>query len=226
MSYKLLVETPASKEDFEYVLEESGKDGKKNMYIKGPYMMAEEVNRNKRYYPTNELKREIERYKKDMIRENRSMGELNHPTTAEVDLERACHMVTDIWQEGNMFYGKSKVLSTPCGQIVKSLINDGVKVGMSSRALGQLTPVEEKAGVSKVTDMKLVAVDCVSDPSCPKAFVNGILESKQYILGQDGKFVEAYDTFEEKLETLPTKELDSYLRDQVLDFLDKIGSKA
>ena len=226
MSYKLLVETPASKEDFEYVLEESGKDGKKNMYIKGPYMMAEEVNRNKRYYPTNELKREIERYKKDMIRENRSMGELNHPTTAEVDLERACHMVTDIWQEGNMFYGKSKVLSTPCGQIVKSLINDGVKVGMSSRALGQLTPVEEKAGVSKVTDMKLVAVDCVSDPSCPKAFVNGILESKQYILNQDGKFVEAYDTFEEKLETLPTKELDSYLRDQVLDFLDKIGSKA
>lgn len=226
MSYKLLVETPASKEDFEYVLEESGKDGKKNMYIKGPYMMAEEVNRNKRYYPTNELKREIERYKKDMIRENRSMGELNHPTTAEVDLERACHMVTDIWQEGNMFYGKSKVLSTPCGQIVKSLINDGVKVGMSSRALGQLTPVEEKAGVSKVTDMKLVAVDCVSDPSCPKAFVNGILESKQYILGQDGKFVEAYDTFEESLETLPTKELNDYLRDQVLDFLEKIGSKA
>lgn len=226
MSYKLLVETPASKDDFEYVLEESGKDGKKNMYIKGPYMMAEEVNRNKRYYPTNELKREIERYKKDMIRENRSMGELNHPTTAEVDLERACHMVTDIWQEGNMFYGKSKVLSTPCGQIVKSLINDGVKVGMSSRALGQLTPVEEKAGVSKVTDMKLVAVDCVSDPSCPKAFVNGILESKQYILGQDGKFVEAYDTFEESLETLPTKELNDYLRDQVLDFLEKIGSKA
>jgi len=226
MSYKLLVETPASKEDFEYVLEESGKDGKKNMYIKGPYMMAEEVNRNKRFYPTDELKREIQRYKKDMIGENRSMGELNHPTTAEVDLERACHMVTDIWQEGNMFYGKSKVLSTPCGQIVKSLINDGVKVGMSSRALGQLTPVEEKAGVSKVTDMKLVAVDCVSDPSCPKAFINGILESKQFIMNKDGKFEEAYNTFEEKLETLPTKELDSYLRDQVLDFLDKIGSKA
>ena len=148
MSYKLLVETPASKEEFEYVLEESSKDGKKNLFIKGPYMMAEEVNRNKRYYPTDELKREIARYKSDMINENRSMGELNHPTTAEVDLERACHIVTDIWQEGNMFYGKSKVLSTPCGQIVKSLINDGVKVGMSSRALGQLTPIKEKTGVS------------------------------------------------------------------------------
>lgn len=226
MSYKLLVETPASKEEFEYVLEESSKDGKKNLFIKGPYMMAEEVNRNKRYYPTDELKREIARYKSDMINENRSMGELNHPTTAEVDLERACHIVTDIWQEGNMFYGKSKVLSTPCGQIVKSLINDGVKVGMSSRALGQLTPIKEKTGVSKVTDMKLVAVDCVSDPSCPKAFVNGILESKQFIMNKDGKFEEAYSTFEKSLETLPTKELDAYLGEQVITFLDKIGSKA
>lgn len=226
MSYKLLVETPASKEEFEYVLEESSKDGKKNLFIKGPYMMAEEVNRNKRYYPTDELKREIARYKSDMINENRSMGELNHPTTAEVDLERACHIVTDIWQEGNMFYGKSKVLSTPCGQIVKSLINDGVKVGMSSRALGQLTPIKEKTGVSKVTDMKLVAVDCVSDPSCPKAFVNGILESKQFIMNKDGKFEEAYSTFEKSIETLPTKELDAYLGEQVLTFLDKIGSKA
>ena len=226
MSYKLLVETPASKEEFEYVLEESSKDGKKNLFIKGPYMMAEEVNRNKRYYPTDELKREIARYKSDMINENRSMGELNHPTTAEVDLERACHIVTDTWQEGNMFYGKSKVLSTPCGQIVKSLINDGVKVGMSSRALGQLTPIKEKTGVSKVTDMKLVAVDCVSDPSCPKAFVNGILESKQFIMNKDGKFEEAYSTFEKSLETLPTKELDAYLGEQVLTFLDKIGSEA
>ena len=135
-------------------------------------MMAEDVNRNKRYYPKDELKKEVDRYIANMVRENRSMGELNHPTTAEVDLERACHMVTDIWQEGNVFYGKSKVLSTPCGQIVSSLINDGVKVGMSSRALGQLT--EESNGVNRVSDLKLVAVDCVSDPSCPKAFVNGI----------------------------------------------------
>ena len=133
-------------------------------------------------------------------------------------------MVTDIWQEGNIFYGKSKVLSTPCGQIVSSLINDGVKVGMSSRALGQLT--EESNGVNRVSDLKLVAVDCVSDPSCPKAFVNGILESKQFILNSDGKFSETYDKFEESLETLPKKELDLYLREQVLQFLNKLSSKA
>lgn len=223
MSYKLLVEQPAPKEEYEYILEEQSKDGVKNLYIKGPYMMAEDVNRNKRYYPTQELKREVDRYVKDMIKENRSMGELNHPTTAEVDLERACHIVTDMWQEGNTFFGKSKVLSTPCGQIVKSLINDGVKVGMSSRALGQLT--EEKGGINKVSDMKLVAIDCVSDPSCPKAFVNGILESKNFIITSDGKYEETYDKFEESLDTLPRKELDSYLREQVLDFLNKVGSK-
>tara|TARA_B100000287_G_C20638504_1_gene782624 strand:+ start:646 stop:1320 length:675 start_codon:yes stop_codon:yes gene_type:complete len=224
MSYKLLVETPAPKEDFEYILQEDKENDKKTLFIKGPYMMANDVNRNKRFYPLDELRREVTRYTRDMVRENRSMGELNHPTTAEVDLERACHMVTDIWEEGNMFFGKSKVLSTPCGQIVTSLINDGVKVGMSSRALGQLN--EEKGGVHRVTDMKLVAVDCVSDPSCPKAFVNGILESKQFILDSDGSFQEAYDKFEERLDTLPKKELDIYLREQVLEFLNKISSKA
>ena len=222
MSLKLLVEVPAPREEYEYILEEQSKDGVKNLYIKGPYMMAEDVNRNKRYYPSDELKREVDRYIKDMIKENRSMGELNHPTTAEVDLERACHIVTDMWQEGKTFYGKSKVLSTPCGQIVKSLINDGVKVGMSSRALGQLT--EEKNGINRVSDMKLVAIDCVSDPSCPKAFVNGILENKNFIITSDGTYEETYDKFEKSLDTLPRRELDVYLRQQVLDFLNKIGS--
>ena len=222
MSLKLLVEVPAPREEYEYILEEQSKDGVKNLYIKGPYMMAEDVNRNKRYYPSGELKREVDRYIKDMIKENRSMGELNHPTTAEVDLERACHIVTDMWQEGKTFFGKSKVLSTPCGQIVKSLINDGVKVGMSSRALGQLT--EEKNGINRVSDMKLVAIDCVSDPSCPKAFVNGILENKNFIITSDGTYEETYDKFEKSLDTLPRRELDVYLRQQVLDFLNKIGS--
>ena len=111
MSYKLLVETPAPKEDFEYILQEDKENDKKTLFIKGPYMMANDVNRNKRFYPLDELRREVTRYTRDMVRENRSMGELNHPTTAEVDLERACHMVTDIWEEGNMFFGKSKVLS-------------------------------------------------------------------------------------------------------------------
>jgi hypothetical protein len=154
-----------------------------------------------------------------MVKPGRAMGELNHPTSADVDLERACHVVTEMYEDNNVFYGKSKVLSTPCGLIVKSLINDGVKVGMSSRALGTL---EESRGCNVVRNMKLVAIDCVADPSFPKAFVNGILESKQWVLANNGKFEEAYDTFEKTINTLPRKDLDAYLREQILNFINKI----
>jgi len=106
MSFRLLVENPAPKEAFEYIVEEKSTGSGQTLYIKGPYMMAEDVNRNKRFYPRDELQREVDRYMREMVNENRSMGELNHPTSAEVDLERACHMVTDLWSEGNMFYGK------------------------------------------------------------------------------------------------------------------------
>jgi hypothetical protein len=147
------------------------------------------------------------------------MGELNHPTTADVDLERACHMVTELTQDGNIFYGKSKVLSTPCGQIVRALINDGVKVGMSSRALGTL---EEGSKHNTVKNMKLVAIDCVADPSYPSAFVNGILESKQWVLVDDNKYEEVYENFEKSLERLPKKDIDSFLRDRILSFIKSI----
>ena len=100
-------------------------------------------------------------------------------------------MVTEIKKEGNTYYGKSKVLSTPTGQIVRSLVNDGVKIGMSSRALGKLT--EQTNGINRVSEFRLVAVDCVADPSCPSAFVNGILESKQYVLKDDGRYEIARD---------------------------------
>jgi hypothetical protein len=129
MSLNLIVETPAPKEEFEYIVEEGNSKDKQNFFIKGPYMMAEGVNRNKRIYPLHEMEKEISRYQKEMVNSGRAMGELNHPTTADVDLERACHLVTELTQDGNVFYGKSKVLSTPTGLIVRSLINDGVRVG-------------------------------------------------------------------------------------------------
>ena len=182
-------------------------------------MMAEGVNRNNRMYPLDELTRETERYIEEMVKPGRAMGELNHPTTADVDLERACHMVTEITQDGNVFYGKSKVLTTPCGQIVRSLVNDGVKVGMSSRALGTL---EEGADHSTVTNMKLVAIDCVADPSYPKAFVNGILESKQWVVTGDNKYEEVYENFEKSLQRLPKKDIDTFLRDRILSFIKSI----
>ena len=222
MLLKLIVEKPAPEEQFEYILEEKDRQSPSTLYSKGPYMRAEEKNRNNRSYPLSELTREVERYRSEMINNNRAMGELNHPTNAEVDLERACHMVTEIVQEGNTFYGKSKVLTTPCGQIVRSLINDGVKVGMSSRALGQLV---EGSGCNRVQNMRLVAIDCVADPSFPKAFVNGILESKQWVCNDSNKFEEIYNQFENTVSNLPKKDVENFLLESVLNFINKIKGR-
>jgi len=219
LKLNLVVEKPDIADEFEYIEEETNKDAPSNLYIKGPYMMAEGVNRNNRLYPINELKREVKRYNEEMVIPGRAMGELNHPTSADVDLERACHMVTEITQDGNVFYGKSKVLTTPCGQIVRSLINDGVKVGMSSRALGTL---EESSDHNVVKNMKLVAIDCVADPSYPKAFVNGILESKQWIVNTKGELEEHFDKFEESLKSLPRKDVNEYFKNKFIQFIRNI----
>ena len=219
LKLNLVVEKPDVNDEFEYIEEEVDRNSPSNLYIKGPYMMAEGINRNNRLYPLDELKREASRYIEEMITPGRAMGELNHPTTADVDLERACHMVTELTQDGNVFYGKSKVLTTPCGQIVRSLINDGVKVGMSTRALGTL---EEGSDFNTVTNMKLVAIDCVADPSYPKAFVNGILESKQWVMVGDNKYEEIYDNFEESIKTLPKKDIDAFFRNKILTFINSI----
>lgn len=219
LKLNLLVEKPALEDQFEYVVEESNRNSPATLYIKGPYMMAEGVNKNKRMYPIDELRREVQRYNEEMVVPGRAMGELNHPATADVDLERACHIVTDLYEDNNVFFGKSKVLSTPCGLIVRSLINDGVKVGMSSRALGTL---EEGHGHNVVRNLKLVAVDCVADPSFPKAFVNGILESKQWVVAENGKYEEFYEKFEKGISTLPKKNLDDVLREHILKFLQSI----
>lgn len=216
LKLNLLVENPALEDQFEYVVEESNRNAPSTLFIKGPYMMAEGVNKNKRMYPLDELRREVQRYNEEFINTGRAMGELNHPASADVDLERACHLVTEMREDGNVFYGKSKVLTTPCGMIVRSLINDGVKVGMSLRALGTL---EEGASHNVVRNLKLVAVDCVADPSFPKAFVNGILESKQWVLAENGKYEETYDKFRKSINSLPRKDVDAFLRQQILKFI-------
>lgn len=221
MALRLLVEQPAPEESFEYIVEEQNNNKPSNLYITGPYMQCEQINKNKRIYSEREMDREVNRYISEMVKTKRAMGELNHPTKAEVDLERACHMVVDLRKEGNTYYGKSKVLSTPTGMIVRSLINDGVKIGMSSRALGKLT--EENNGINRVSEFRLVAVDCVADPSCPSAFVNGILESKQFVLKEDGRLEEHFDKFSNAISNLPKKEVDTFLKEQILVFLSKIS---
>jgi len=217
MAFKLLVEKTDPTE-FEYIVEEKNNKSESRLYIKGPYMMASEVNKNKRVYDLDNMVQEVSRYQKEMIKTDRAMGELNHPTTAEVDLERACHIVTEMKQDGNIFYGKSKVLQTPCGTIVKQLVTDGVRVGMSSRALGKIDQ-DSDSDVGHVTEMKLVAIDCVADPSYSDAFVNGILESKQWILNHSGQFEEHFDRFEESLNNLPRKDVDEYFKNKFIELI-------
>jgi len=219
LKLNLLVEKPAVDDSFEYIVEENNRNSPASLYIKGPYMMAEGVNKNKRLYPIDELRNEVVRYTEEMVKPGRAMGELNHPASADVDLERACHIVTELYEDNNVFFGKSKVLSTPCGLIVKSLIEDGVKVGMSSRALGTL---KESRGFNVVKNMRLVAVDCVADPSYPKAFVNGILESKQWVLASAGKYEEVYENFEKSISRLPKHDVDRFLKERILQFINNL----
>ena len=215
--YKLLVEEPTY--EVKYLIEEQNRNTPSNMYIKGPFLMANEANRNKRVYPLEEMVKEVSRYDREMIKQNRATGELNHPQSPEINLERACHMVTELTQEGNIFTGKSKILSTPVGQVVRSLILDGVKLGVSSRALGR---VDSDKGINRVSDFRLVAVDVVADPSVPTAFVNRILESKQWVLMDNGEFEPVYENFERKISTLPKTNKDQYLKEQIIIFINSL----
>ena len=217
-AYKLLVEEPVY--SVKYLVEEKNRNEPSNFFIQGPYLMASESNRNKRIYQLDEMVREVDRYAKDMISTGRATGELEHPQTPNINLERVCHIVTNLKQNGNIFEGKSKVLNTPTGQLVKTLIQDGVKLGVSSRALGKLVPQGDN---NLVQDFKLVAIDVVADPSVPSAFVNGILESKEWIVNETGEYSELlYKNFESKIGSLPTKNKDAYLREQVLKFVNSL----
>jgi len=218
-AFNLLVETPTY--ELKYLVEEQNRNAPSNMFIKGPFLMANEANRNKRVYPLEEMVREVSRYDKEMIKQNRATGELNHPTSPEINLERACHVVTELKQNGNIFEGKSKILSTPVGQVVRSLIMDGVKLGVSSRALGR---VDEKNGVNTVSDFRLVAIDVVADPSVPTAFVNGILESKQWVLADNGAFEPLYEKIEKQISKLPKSNKDQYLKECMIEFINSLKS--
>ena len=216
-AYSLIVEEPIF--GVKYLIEEQNRSEPSNFIIQGPYLMAEESNRNKRIYKLHEMVSEVSRYMKEMIATGRAVGELEHPQTPSVNLERACHMVTELKQNGNIFEGKSKVLNTPTGILIKTLLQDGVKIGVSSRALGKLKP---QGDCNIVEEFKLVAIDVVADPSVPTAFVNGILESKQWILGESGEFEPVFANFEKKISTLPLKNKNDYLKEQMLSFVEKL----
>ena len=162
----------------EYLVEE--KNGKKEYKIRGVFLQSEIKNRNGRVYPQEILAREVNRYTKEFINKNRAFGELGHPDGPTVNLERVCHMVKSLKQDGKDFIGEAKIMDTPYGKIVKGLIDEGAQLGVSSRGMGSLI---QRNGVNYVKDdfYLATAADIVADPSAPDAFVEGIMESKEWI---------------------------------------------
>ena len=155
-------------------------NGKKTLYIQGPFLQTEVVNRNGRMYRMPVMEREVKRYTEQYVNKGRALGELGHPDGPTVNLDRVSHMITSLHSEGNNFVGKAKILDTPMGNIAKSLLGEGVKLGVSSRGIGSLV---EKNGVRYVADdfMLATAADIVADPSAPDAFVQGIMEGKEWV---------------------------------------------
>jgi len=166
-------------EDSVEVITEAKEDGKKNYFIEGIFMQGDIKNRNGRIYPSATLENEMNRYNKEFIETKRALGELGHPDGPQINGDRVSHLITDMRRDGNDFYGKAKILSTPMGEIVKSLLDEGVKIGVSTRGLGSVKA--GRNGVMEVQkDFHLSTVDIVTDPSAPNAFVNGIMENVEY----------------------------------------------
>ena len=174
--------------DIEYITEEK-ENGKKNYKIKGIFMQADIKNRNGRVYPMEVLQKEVSKYNKNFIKENRAYGELGHPDGPTVNLERVSHMITSLTPDGKNYIGEAKIMSTPMGEIVKSLMDEGAKLGVSSRGMGSL---DQKNGANYVRDdfYLATAADIVADPSAPNAFVEGIMEGKEWVWN-NGALLEA-----------------------------------
>ena len=194
-------------ENPDYLIEEK-EDGKKDYKIKGIFMQADIKNRNGRVYPMEVLNKEVKRYNKEYINEKRAFGELGHPDGPTVNLERASHMITALYPDGKNYIGEAKILSTPMGGIVKNLMDEGAKLGVSSRGMGSL---DQKNGVNYVrNDFYLAtAADIVADPSAPNAFVEGIMEGKEWIWNNgmisEAEVVEIKENIEENSRTNNSK---------------------
>ena len=158
-----------------------GKGSNKKLYIEGVFLQGEIKNRNGRMYPIETLRREVERYNESFVQKGRALGELGHPDGPTVNLDRVSHKITSLVQEGNNFKGKAQILNTPMGKIASSLLDEGVMLGVSSRGVGSLKMTNEGHKVVGEDFMLATAADIVADPSAPDAFVNGIMEGREWV---------------------------------------------
>jgi len=208
-------------EAVEYIAE-AREDGKKDYFIRGPFMQANIKNRNGRMYPSEVLDKEVKRYSEENVKKNRAYGELGHPTSPTINLDRVSHMIKELHRDGDNFIGKAKIMTeTPMGQIVKNLMDEGASLGVSSRGMGSL---KNKNGVAEVQDdfYLATAADIVADPSAPDAFVEGIMEDKEWIW-DNGVIREAtINDYKETIEVAPAKDLTEAKLKVWSDFLSKL----
>jgi len=203
-------------ESIEVLTEES--NGKKHFYIQGPFLQGDIKNRNGRIYESKILAKEVQRYNENYISKNRAMGELGHPDGPTVNLDRVSHKITSLKQEGSNFIGKAKILETPMGRIAGALLNDGVTLGVSSRGMGSLV---QRNGANYVGEdfMLATAADIVADPSAPDAFVQGIMEGKEWVW--DNGLLREQDVarVQETINKAPAHQLDEAVLDGFYDLL-------
>ena len=167
-------------EEIRYLTEESKDPKKPNVFIEGVFLQSDLKNKNGRIYPKEIMQREVNRYVEENVKTKRAYGELGHPEGPTVNLDRVSHMIVSLKEDGSNYIGKAKVMDTPMGRIVKELISEGAQLGVSSRGLGSL---KERGGINEVQDvfMLATAADIVADPSAPDAFVQGIMEGKEWV---------------------------------------------
>ena len=192
-------------EDIELLTEE--KDGKEYTYIQGVFLQGDLKNRNGRVYPMPVLQREVTNYNENFVQKSRALGELGHPDGPTINLDRVSHKIVELYQDGSNYIGKAKLLETPMGQIAKNLFREGVQLGVSSRGVGSL---ESKGGSNYVRDdfMLTTAADIVADPSAPDAFVDGIMEGKEWVWN-NGAFKEAdLQRVKEELDSVSRNQLE------------------
>ncbi len=205
-------------ETVEVIVEQ--RNGKKNLFIEGVFLQGEIKNRNGRMYPISTLTNEVNRYNENFVQKGRALGELGHPDGPTVNLDRVSHKITSLRQEGNNFIGKAQILSTPMGNIAKSLLGEGVKLGVSSRGVGSLNKCSEGYSVVGEDFTLATAADIVADPSAPDAFVDGIMEGKEWVW--DGGILReryAQKTYKRINTLVDQNQLDEQKLDLFQDFL-------
>lgn len=208
-------------EDVRY-LTEATENGKKSLFIEGPFLVYNRPNRNNRMYSKDIMEREVGRYNEEYIKTNRALGELGHPDTPTINLERVSHIITELRDDGQCYIGKAKILETPYGNIVKNFIDSGVRLGVSSRGMGTLA--QSKNGINLVQDdfRLATAADIVADPSAPGAYVNGIMENKEWLF-VEGRYVEVdIDNAKKQIKRASGKQVEEVALKLFENFISKL----